>query len=272
MEHVMAPMAQLAASVCSGAFFPPMSWASGDGADDPQAADLSAACARTSLAQSVQQKLTGGAGMNQDTVRLRKQWALVRAVLESVVHATVVCDESGTLLVVNRAAEALLRHGDGVGMCREYLHVHDTVARCKMKAILTGAHGNGEHRYVSKTSGAVLVPRPSGAPAYQVILRHLDPGFGLVKTSGTLWSVTITEPVKPSPALMRAITMLYELTPAEARVARHLLNGCTLEEIAASTGVTLNTVRTQLGSVLRKTGARRQAELLRIFFSISCLG
>jgi DNA-binding CsgD family transcriptional regulator len=62
----------------------------------------------------------------------------------------------------------------------------------------------------------------------------------------------------PDLALIRA---LYVLTPGEARVARNLTQGQTIEEIAVSSGVTVATVRTQVKAVLDKTGTRRQAEV-----------
>ena len=55
---------------------------------------------------------------------------------------------------------------------------------------------------------------------------------------------------------------LFDLTPAEARVARHLAGGSTLVEIATSSGISAATVRSQLKAVFAKTGVSRQAELV----------
>ena len=43
-----------------------------------------------------------------------------------------------------------------------------------------------------------------------------------------------------------------------------MLTGKKLAEIAAATGIQITTLRTQLGSVLRKVGAARQSDLVRI--------
>lgn len=55
---------------------------------------------------------------------------------------------------------------------------------------------------------------------------------------------------------------LFDLTPAEARVARALVEGRTVDDAAAESGVSRETVRTQLRAVLAKTGTSRQAELV----------
>lgn len=57
---------------------------------------------------------------------------------------------------------------------------------------------------------------------------------------------------------------LFDLSPAEARVARGLVAGKTLEEIAADAKVAWSTVRNQLRAVMAKTGVRRQAELVAL--------
>ena len=62
----------------------------------------------------------------------------------------------------------------------------------------------------------------------------------------------------PSASLMRS---LFDLTPSEARVASGIARGDTPEAIAATGGVAISTVRSQLRSVLEKTGASRQADL-----------
>lgn len=57
---------------------------------------------------------------------------------------------------------------------------------------------------------------------------------------------------------------LFDLTPAEARVARSIAKGKTIEGIALVHGVSRETIRTQLAAVLAKTGLNRQAELVAL--------
>jgi DNA-binding CsgD family transcriptional regulator len=57
---------------------------------------------------------------------------------------------------------------------------------------------------------------------------------------------------------------LFDLTPAEARVARGIGEGRTIDAIALASGVSRETVRTQLAAVLAKTGLNRQAELVAL--------
>ena len=62
---------------------------------------------------------------------------------------------------------------------------------------------------------------------------------------------------------------LFDLTPSEARVARGLAVGETLEEIASAGGVAITTVRSQLRQVLEKTGCTRQAEVVSLLANVT---
>jgi DNA-binding CsgD family transcriptional regulator len=57
---------------------------------------------------------------------------------------------------------------------------------------------------------------------------------------------------------------LFDLTPAEARVARGIGEAQTVEALALSAGVSIETVRSQLKAVLSKTGLSRQQELINL--------
>ncbi len=57
------------------------------------------------------------------------------------------------------------------------------------------------------------------------------------------------------------VATLFGLTPAEAKVARAIAEGGTLADLADRQGISVQTARSQLKSVFRKTGTTRQNEL-----------
>jgi DNA-binding CsgD family transcriptional regulator len=75
----------------------------------------------------------------------------------------------------------------------------------------------------------------------------------------------VTPPQAPPVELVQS---LFDLTPAEARVARSLAAGKTVENIASDGNVSLNTVRTHVRGVLEKTGCNRQAEVVALLTGI----
>ena len=65
------------------------------------------------------------------------------------------------------------------------------------------------------------------------------------------------------------VQSLFDLTPAEARVARCLATGESADDIAMRSGVSTNTIRTQVRGVLEKTGCNRQAEVIALLAGIT---
>lgn len=73
--------------------------------------------------------------------------------------------------------------------------------------------------------------------------------------------VVITPVTMPEAPLTHILTGLFDLTPAEAKVARGIASGLNVESVAGMLNLSPATVRNQLNAVLSKTGTRRQAEL-----------
>ncbi len=60
------------------------------------------------------------------------------------------------------------------------------------------------------------------------------------------------------------IRVAFGLTPSEATLALYLADGGNIGEYAEARGISRNTARNQLQVVFEKTGARRQAELVKM--------
>ncbi|MGX5801266.1 helix-turn-helix transcriptional regulator [Bradyrhizobium sp. Arg314] len=70
--------------------------------------------------------------------------------------------------------------------------------------------------------------------------------------------------IVPSPAIL---TGLFDLSPAEARLASALSSGRTLQAVAAESGITVKSARTYLDRVFQKTGTNRQGQLIALLKS-----
>jgi DNA-binding CsgD family transcriptional regulator len=94
---------------------------------------------------------------------------------------------------------------------------------------------------------------------------HLVPIRGtahdLFARTGALVVVTRSNGDCAGPELIQS---LFDLTPTEAAVASRLSRGETVDQIALSTKKSVLTIRTQLKSILAKTGTRRQSELVHL--------
>jgi DNA-binding CsgD family transcriptional regulator len=122
-----------------------------------------------------------------------------------------------------------------------------------------------------KDATPVLSFASRGEDASAAMVVHIVPIRGMSRDifqycAGVLVMTPVTLPQAPPVELVRS---LFDLTPAEARVARSLTTGETAEAIASGAGVSLNTVRSQVRGVLEKTGCSRQAEVVALLSGIA---
>jgi DNA-binding CsgD family transcriptional regulator len=98
-------------------------------------------------------------------------------------------------------------------------------------------------------------------PAFIV---HLVPIVGaandIFSSASSLMVITVVAAGgSPSEAIIKG---LFDLSPAEARIAAKIVNGANVGQIAVETGVAAGTIRKQLKSIFAKTGVTRQADLV----------
>ena len=116
---------------------------------------------------------------------------------------------------------------------------------------------------LAKTGRSIPVARTAReAP----LVAHVLPlrGAALDVFTGAMSILFVTPLVAqsgPAPELLQA---LFDLTPAEARVASMLVDGKSVDAIAKVQNLSLNTIRTQLKSVFAKTGVDRQVDLVSL--------
>jgi DNA-binding CsgD family transcriptional regulator len=111
--------------------------------------------------------------------------------------------------------------------------------------------------------------RDTGAEAMMVahvIPIRLSARDIFVRCAAALVLTPVTLPQAPPVELVQS---LFDLTPAEARVARSLASGKTVDDIAADGGISPNTIRTHVRGVLEKTGCNRQVDIVALLTAIS---
>jgi DNA-binding CsgD family transcriptional regulator len=135
-------------------------------------------------------------------------------------------------------------------------------ADARRLAALIGSAGSPESERRAGGSMALATPNrsaPLSITIAPVRSAHLSPVY---RGHSILVCVTDLEANVALPE--QKLRELFGLTPAEARLALALFEGLSPGEAAISFGVSLNTVRVQLGRIFEKTGTNRQSELVRL--------
>lgn len=173
--------------------------------------------------------------------------------IEALGHPAAVIGPRGRVLAANAGFEKLgpvfvatahggvsLRNSKANGLLRQSLE--------------QVAQGHGTHR-------SIAVPGHEDQPPLVI---HVVPirrnAYDLFSGAEAFLVVTLVQ--RPTAPPFEILNALFDLTPGEARVTRLLTSGQSAAKIATTCGVSVETVRTHIRSVLQKSGMHRQAELV----------
>lgn len=159
------------------------------------------------------------------------------------------------------SADSILRASDGATDVSLRQLVQKTISskRAPTPVLPMTARGCDERYF------AIARPAARGAQHFQLHDAILDPGpMAMLIVHGNLDASSL-----PLDLLWRA----FSLTESEALLAEALLNGATVADYAKEREVAKQTLRNQLVGVMRKTGTRRQSELVSLLtrLALTCL-
>lgn len=126
----------------------------------------------------------------------------------------------------------------------------------------TALHGSFHHT----GAGAGASFPITGSEGWPPFIAHLVPvsGAGHDVFSGLDWLLVMVPVSLKGQASAALIEGLFDLTPAEARVATGLLAGETVRGFAAASNLSRETIRSHVKALMHKTGTHRQADLVRL--------
>jgi DNA-binding CsgD family transcriptional regulator/PAS domain-containing protein len=200
---------------------------------------------------------------------LRSRFNAVLSALDRVRVGVCIVSAHGDVIVSNKEAGRIFGLADGITLNRERRFLcfdHDSEIAISMaiqSAILT-----------VKSSGdtpetLIAIKRRSGTHPFLVEVAPLSDGTADLAKNLEGAIVFIVDPDNPRAFSAKNIAVVFGLTSAEAAVCRHMVDGLTDKDIAEHRSVSIETVRSQVKSVYRKTNTVRRAELIRLTLSIT---
>ena len=188
--------------------------------------------------------------------------AITGALVERSRCAAFVIEENRLIREANHAAEQLFSSGQSVIVRNERCFLPDKEADSRFGAALDRLARKiptDETRISFRTTAGVwqitLAALPSSISSNSLAL--LMPSRPLILALVTEIQPAITDAVDLS-----ALRVTFGLTPSEISFCRRMLFGETVSGAAEQLGITVETARTRLKSILQKTGTSRQGQLM----------
>ncbi|HPG26457.1 MAG: PAS domain-containing protein [Spirochaetaceae bacterium] len=180
--------------------------------------------------------------------------------IDALATGVALLTDDARVLYANPAAERIFDARDGVSMRDERL------ALARPEATRDLARAIEQVRTPDPAQprrGLFRIARRSALRAYHAMVSPAVPALldAPVGSTVLLW---LTDPESDPVPDERTIATLLDLTPSEARVVAAIASGLSVREHAERAGIKEGTARWTLKRALAKTGARTQADLVRI--------
>jgi DNA-binding CsgD family transcriptional regulator/PAS domain-containing protein len=204
-------------------------------------------------------------GKHLETARIEA--ATLESALDTLEVAIVLVDERLRILHANVAASALFAASTAVRSKDGCLTLLSPVTTDALRTAV--ALAATKERDLGRRGMGIPLRHSHGAPyvAHVLPLRGSQMRKGLASRAAA--AVFVAPAASPPRLPADALALLYDLTPAEARVLELIAEGRTQAEIARTLTIAGSTVKTHLLRVFDKTGCRRQAALVKLASSLS---
>jgi len=182
------------------------------------------------------------------------------AALEHINRGALVVDQSGVVRSANAVADRILALEDGLYLNDGRLNCSDRQDSGALQRMMAACMRGG----VEASGSAMTVSRSEGHSPLSLLcvpLPHSPQWPGMDQRTIIIF---LTDPDARLELQSERLRDRFGLTPAEAALAWGITKSGGRKAAAASRGVSVATVRTQLSSIFDKTGVRRQAELVRL--------
>jgi DNA-binding CsgD family transcriptional regulator len=170
------------------------------------------------------------------------------------------CVVDGHLRVLHLGdnAERVLTSGLGIQCVQDTISLSHPRSQDQLREAVTLATSPHVAR-----QGSFLHVEPGNRQSIGIHVCPISEESGTALLSGPTALLLFSDPSNPPQLDESELRCRFTLTPAEIRLSRQLCKGLSLDEAAAQSGVRVSTVRSHLHTLLVKTGAKRQADVVR---------
>jgi DNA-binding CsgD family transcriptional regulator len=191
----------------------------------------------------------------------------VADVLDQLPFGVILVAASGKPLLVNRTAGEIAAARDGIILRPDRVEASSPQQTDRLLHLIAQASSACSSLTV-RPGGTLRLTRSSSKPALVVLVAPIAGATSSFNVPGVGAVLFVTDPTTSLSQPPEAVSSLFDLTRAEARLCRHLTSGSSLGKAAGRMGISLNTARTHLKRIFDKTGTHRQSQLVLLLTQI----
>jgi DNA-binding CsgD family transcriptional regulator len=186
------------------------------------------------------------------------------AVLDATSSGVVIVDRDTRILHANAAAQPMLAAGDPIREVGGRLLLREELVPGQLMGAIRGAT---DEAALGRRGLGIPTRRLDGSPLTATVM-PLERRASRSGVSASAAAAVLIATSAPLELPAGALSLLYDLTPAEVRVFELVVEGNTNVAVAKALGISPSTVKTHMSRMFDKLGVSTRVELFKIAHSI----
>ena len=207
--------------------------------------------------------------INRSLSVLKQQYNAVLAALDHFMIAVMIIDPKGNVVLENTTATDLLTENDGLKInANRKLVASDSKTQVQIEQSLKQVLDTAIAQHNTPMT-VNAIKRPSGKDPFILELSPLCDPNNDIDTNFKGAIGFIIDPSHGRRIDTRGIQKIYGLTKTEAIVCKLLAEGHSTQDMADLRNVSLETIRSQIKTILEKTSSRSRIDLVRLALTVN---
>ena len=200
--------------------------------------------------------------IQKELIRMRLNHQVMENTLEQLPWGVILLDEHGHCQYINPAAQDILATNSVISISDQSVSAVNKADQQQLQAAFNNLRDDRTEQSIQR----ILFSDKTDTQLYEITLLKLslDNKHRLTKSALPSYMLSLQSQSASRPINHAHLKDRYGFTPAEMSIVQQLTEGKTLKQIANLNHVSLNTIKTQLRHIFRKTDVNRQAELVRL--------
>jgi len=205
--------------------------------------------------------------LNRPFQLLKTRFNAILSVLDRLQIGVCILDATGSLLLSNREAQAILDAGNGLSQSNSgKLLTTASANQDQLNQIIATV---GDPTKISNINAKMTIPKRKG---YLPWLLEAFPASDLEGSSDSAFTgvaLFLIDPERQDVVSVEGMQLLFNLTEAENEVCKLLTQGQKIDDISEVRNVSPITVKRQVGNLFVKTETKSQADLIRLALKVN---
>jgi DNA-binding CsgD family transcriptional regulator/PAS domain-containing protein len=204
--------------------------------------------------------------LHSEFARTHFRTAGLVSTLDAISTGVILLGPTMRVITMNQTAERIVSENDGLHVNRGELAVEDVAESASLRKLIAEAVTTSQGAGLN-SGGAITISRRD-LPSLQILVSPVR-GADLNSPQHPCAIVFVNDPAQRARPTSAVLRTLFDLTPAECRLASLLADGRSPHEISEMVGVSANTVKSQLSNIYSKTATSGRAALMRLLTQLA---